>query len=1080
MPLSKHMIDNRDDTVADHLRRNLSQADFLHMVSAYFSIYGYELLQTELEALQHVRFLYGEPTSTSSVDPGQRDPKSFAVTEDGLRPDHALVQKFLARQCCDWIKKDSVEIKSISQSNFLHGKMYLTNDSDAQGNAIIGSSNFTKSGLGGGERPNIEINLQIDDRNILDELTDWFEDLWHNELLTREAKQEVINALNRLGKEHSPEIVYYKTLYELFRDEIERIDLGDQHLKDVHLYDTQIWKILYQFQKDAVHSIISRLNQHNGCILADSVGLGKTYTALAVIKYFELRNQRVLVLYPKKLERNWSLYPAHVNSKGNPFEEDRFAYSLRAHTDLSRESALDNFNWSNYDLIVIDESHNFRNHEGKRYQKLLDEVISSGAKTKVLMLSATPVNTSLIDLRNQIYLMTERREDSFRESLGVGDIGTMLATAQREFKRWEEKSSENGRAHKNELIQRLGTDFFRLLAGISISRSRRHIENFYADEMARIGTFPERAKPKNFYPNTDIRGQLKYDELADQIEQFQLSVYQPSKYINNPDVKKRLDEEKKELRFNQADREQFLIGMIRTNFLKRLESSAHSLTLTLGRTINKIDTLLENIDRFEHLQADRDTIDSGVLPDDDDDDEEFLINRARNPYRLSDLNLDAWKPALNADRVTLQKVLDSVKRIDPERDGKLQQIKKHLLYRVQNPTFDQDGRPNYKILIFTTFKDTAIYLYENLKLDAEDRELNIAMVSGDQCYSQYVDPPYIGSTNFNDILTDFAPVARNKPEAERHKPEIDILVATDCISEGQNLQDCDTVLNYDIHWNPVRVIQRFGRIDRIGSRSQAVHMMNYWPTTKMEKYLRLKTRVQARMALANTTATGDDNILDVDAIQTELNFRDAQLKQLIDNIPDLEDLNESVSMSDFTLDYFYAQLRQYLEKNKDELEATPHGAYAVAPTVSTETRSGVIWCLRQRKPSTNRNTKVASPVHPYYLAYVRENGDIRYGCANTKQVLDLFENAAIGLDEPILSLCDQFDRETQNGRDMSMYDDLLDAVVRDISRKHGATQAQHLGLSGSRDFKLPKKSETPHNIDDFELITWLVLKPGPA
>ena len=383
-----------------------------------------------------------------------------------------------------------------------------------------------------------------------------------------------------------------------------------------------------------------------------------------------------------------------------------------------------------------------------------------------------------------------------------------------------------------------------------------------------------------------------------------------------------------------------------------------------------------------------------MLPDDDDDDEEFLINRARNPYRLSDLNLDAWKPALRADRTTLQKVLDSVKRIDPERDGKLKQIKKHLLHRVQNPTFDQNGRPNYKILIFTTFKDTAIYLYENLKPDAEDRELNIAMVSGDQCYSQYVDPPYIGSTNFNDILTDFAPVARNRPEAERNKPEIDILIATDCISEGQNLQDCDTVLNYDIHWNPVRVIQRFGRIDRIGSRAKAVHMMNYWPTKKMEKYLRLRTRVQARMALANTTATGDDNILDVDAIQTELNFRDAQLKQLINNIPDLEDLNESVSMSDFTLDYFYAQLRQFLEKNKDELEATPHGAYAVAPAVSSENHSGVIWCLCQRNPSTDRNTKVASPVHPYYLVYVRDNGDIRFGCANTKQVLDLFENAA--------------------------------------------------------------------------------------
>ena len=795
-----------------------------------------------------------------------------------------------------------------------------------------------------------------------------------------------------------------------------------------------------------------------------------------MIKYFELMNERVLVLCPKKLERNWALFPVYNNQASNPFDSDRFIYSLKAHTDLSRERGFEDFNWQNFSLIVIDESHNFRNHEGKRYQKLVDEVITSGAKTKVLMLSATPVNTSLIDLRNQIHLMTEKRTDSFENSLNIGDIDTMLASAQRQFKQWEENSKKNGRLNKNQLIQSLGTDFFRLLSGVSISRSRRHIENFYASEMQDIGTFPERAKPRNFYPHTDLEGQLNYEKLAEEIEKFNLSVYRPSEYVIDPQALERLKEEKTQYRFNQADREKFLIGMIRTNFLKRLESSAHSLTLTLQRTIGKIDDLLHKIDRFENRLAETTAIGNETLPDNDDEDEEFLVNRARNPYRLSEIDLERWKPALFADRATLVNVHRDVSRIDPARDGKLKQIKEHVRHRTQNPTLDQRDQRNRKLLVFTTFKDTAQYLYEHLTQLSTDLGVKMAMVSGDQCYTPD------GSNDFNQILDNFAPTARGRSDNLRNGSEIDILIATDCISEGQNLQDCDTVINYDIHWNPVRIIQRFGRIDRIGSNAKSIHMMNYWPTPKMEEYLRLQARVQARMALANTTATGDDNILEADeeAITTDLNFRDAQLRQLITDIPDLEDLDDSVSMSDFTLDYFFAQLKQYLEKNKDELEDIPVGAYAVTPTPPNEPFAGVIWFLKQRNPNTEKNTKVASPIHPYYLVYIRDNGDIRFGCANAKQALELFEKAAVGHTEPILKFCDQFDNETVNGTDMSVYNDLLDSVAQHISRRHTMTQTRHLGRAGSRDFKLTKRSETPRNIDDFELITWLVMKaPQP-
>ena len=525
-------------------------------------------------------------------------------------------------------------------------------------------------------------------------------------------------------------------------------------------------------------------------------------------------------------------------------------------------------------------------------------------------------------------------------------------------------------------------------------------------------------------------------------------------------------EEKKQLRFNQADRERFLIGMIRVNFLKRLESSAHSLTLTLGRTIGKIKDLLEKIDRYEQNMLLGEQAD--ILPDDDDDDEEFLINRARTPYRLRELDLPRWKEDLLKDKKTLEAVYKRVSIITPERDGKLREIKAHIRDRAQHPTTDKDGRTNRKLLVFSTFKDTVEYLYENLADLANELGLKMAMVSGD------VTRTTSGANNFNAILTNFAPRAHGQTNSTN---EIDLLIATDCISEGQNLQDCDTVLNYDIHWNPVRIIQRFGRIDRIGSRNQSVRMINYWPTKDMEVYLRLQSRVQARMALADATASGDDDPLNEDPseqVQMELNFRDEQLKKMREEVPDLDELSDGVVMSDFTLDHFFAQLLRYLEKNKAELEAMPYGAYAVTSGEGDTAQPGVIFFLRQRNASTNKKEKRASPIHPYYTVYIRDNGDIRYGCANARQVLELFESASLGKTEPLKRLCDQFDSETKHGKDMARYDKLLNAVIAHIGGADRATQIRQLSIHGQRDFRLPAKSSKPSNAD-FELITWLII-----
>ena len=827
--------------------------------------------------------------------------------------------------------------------------------------------------------------------------------------------------------------------------------------------------------------------RHNGCILADSVGLGKTYTALAVIKFFELRNERVLVLCPKKLHDNWALYPAYTAHTNNPFDTDRFGYTLLSHTDLSRDQGragdidLAQFNWRNFDLVVIDESHNFRNATVSRrdeagniirlsrYERLLEEVIRQGAKTKVLMLSATPVNTSLIDLRNQVYLMTEKREDVFRDSLGIGNIGVLLGQAQKAFQAWEASPAKNGKKDKTLLLEKLGTDFFRLLGGVSISRSRRQIKKFYAEEMQKIGEFPTQQAPQNSYPPTDLKSGLSYKDLSEQIEQFALSIYRPSDYVVSEEAKQRLAKEKQEKHFNQQDRERFLIGMMRVNFLKRLESSAHSLTETLGRTIGKIDDLLEKIERYEQKQTVQDA-QADILPDDDEDDEEFLINRARNPYHLQELDLPRWKQDLRQDKKTLTTALDKVKAITPERDGKLQEITEHLRSKAHAPTTDKDGKTNRKVLVFTTFKDTAEYLYKNLSDLATELSLHLAMVSGDTTRTT------CGANNFNAILTNFAPRARGR--AAGTSGDIDVLIATDCISEGQNLQDCDTVVNYDIHWNPVRIIQRFGRIDRIGSRNTSVRMLNYWPTQDMDVYLRLQSRVAARMALADAAASGNDDPLNestFEQAQLELNFRDQQLQQLRNEVLDLDELSDGVVISDFTLDYFFAQLLRYLEKNKAELEAMPNGAYAVTQGEDTTARPGVIFFLRQRNSSKDTREKTSSPIHPYYAVYIRATGYIRYGCANARQVLEVFEASAVGKTEPLQKLCDQFDRETQNGTDMSHYDKLLDTVIAHINKTHQATQIQSLAAGAPRSSRLTPASKSPRQADNFELVTWLVI-----
>ena len=1073
-------------TVYDFLEQEIQNGSALSIVSAYFTIYAYEKMQHHLHKIEELRFLFGDPDFVKRMDPNNTDKKAFDITDTGLTLNQQLRQKPLAKACADWIRNKKVEIRSTRESKLIHGKMYHI-DNNGVDTAILGSSNFTVRGLGlSSNSSNIELNLEVDSDRDCKDLKTWFDELWNNDELVEDVKDKVLAKLKQIGQDHPPELIYYKTLYELFREEIETRKTNEQTLEDVHLYDMEIWKKLYDFQKDGAKSVIARLLRHNGCILADSVGLGKTYTALAVIKFFELRNERVLVLCPKKLSENWALYPAYNAQASNEFLDDKFTYTLLSHTDLSRYTGeaggvnLENFNWSSFDLIVIDESHNFRNDsiprqdkDGKfrhtRYSRLLEEVIQEGTKTKVLMLSATPVNTSLTDLRNQIYLMTEKREDVFRNTLGISNIRNLIRQTQKAFKTWEEEGTRN----KTELFKTLGADFFQLLGGVSIARSRKLIKKYYAEEIEKIGNFPKSQKPTNRYPRTDLSGKLSYQALADQIGEFELSIYRPSSYVVSKTAKRRLADEKRRLRFNQEDREKFLIGMMQTNFLKRLESSAHSLSETLERTINKHDDMLEKIERFEQNKVISDA-QADILPDHDEDDEAFLINRARNPYHLKELDCARWKQDIIKDKQTLTAVWNKVKSITPKKDGKLKEIKTDIRKKLQNPRKDKKGNINRKLLIFTTFKDTAEYLYENLAELASELGLEMALVSGDRTQTT------CGQNNFNAILTNFAPWGRIR--VDKTNDTLDLLIATDCVSEGQNLQDCDTVINYDIHWNPVRIIQRFGRIDRIGTRNTEIKMINYWPTEDMEVYLRLRNRVESRMALADVTASGDDdplNELTYEQAQMTLNsrgnFRDQQLAQLREDVIDLDDLSDGVVLSDFTMDYFFAQLLKYLEKNRAQLEATPDGAYAVTKNESNPTEKGVIFFLHLQNASDNKQEKTATPIHPYYAVYIRNSGDIRYGCPNAKQVLDLFEASAVGKESTIDDLCLWFDQETEYGENMEHYDKLLDTVISHVTRSHTRTQTQAIRRGSPRNARLTPASNAPKGTGDFKLVTWLII-----
>ena len=1072
--MEMQLLDNKvQGKVIDKLKENIKTGTKLSIISAYFTIYAYEELRKELNKIDSLRLLFSEPTFIKNKKDINREFKLSGSYERGLAGDryemklkNELKQSEIAKECANWIK-EKVEVKAYDEEYPLPQKMYLMENKKEESSCIIGSSDFTSGGLGIVSSNKLDMNSFVKSSMYTQQMIVQFDMFWNDKEKAKDVKKYLLESLEVVYKENNPEFIYFVTLYNIFKDYLENLTEEDIVKTKTGFKESVVWNKLYNFQKDGVLGAIDKLEKYNGCILADSVGLGKTFEALAVIKYYESRNNRVLVLCPKKLRENWLTYKG--NRRDNILEKDRLNYDVLNHTDLSRytgysgEINLEKIYWENYDLIVIDESHNFRNNNNKkddketRYSRLLNEIIRKGVKTKVLMLSATPVNNKMNDLKNQIAFATEGN-DSALSSFGLKSIEQTLRKAQMAFNKWNLLSDEKKKLET--LLEILEIDYFKLLDMLTIARSRKHIQKYY--DTASIGKFPERLKPLNIKANIDSKDDfIPLSELNKLIRSLNLAIYSPIKYVlpsKIAEYSKKYDTNTGKSIFKQTDREESLVHLMRINILKRMESSIYSFGITISKILQNIDLALKKLDSFEDIEED---FDIEELDIDDNRLDSVMIGSKKVKVLLQDIDQIRWRSELEGDKVILERVLKEAFKISVGRDQKLKELKNLIKEKVEKPL----NGDNKKVIIFTAFADTAKYLYDNLSKELFD-ELGLysAVVTGS-------DNPKTNlkgiKTDFNTILTNFSP--RSKERFEQEKPEIDILIATDCISEGQNLQDCDYLINYDIHWNPVRIIQRFGRIDRIGSKNQVIQLVNFWPNMELDEYIHLESRVSGRMVMLDMSATGEENVITDNDSMNDLEYRKKQLKQLQDQVVDLEDISGGISITDLTFNDFKMDLVNYMKNNKEILEKAPTGTYAIAKSNIEEAEKGVIFCLKQ----VNKDIKPSeyNTLNPYFLVYVKENGEVLLNFIQSKKILDIYKKVCIGEKELYPDLIAEFNRETSNAKDMSKFTNFLEKTVENIVGKE-----EEKGFDSLFSFDETILNNSVQNMDDFELISFLVIK----
>jgi len=1084
------ILDNINTLLGDDLKVFLKDQAKLKIAASCFSIYSYEALKSELSKINAMEFIFTSPTFipnevTDKVSKERREffiPKasrerSLYGSEFEIRLRNKLTQRAISRECAEWIRQ-----KAKFRSNKTNSPMqqFACVQGGQDEVAYIPLHGFTAVDLGY-QRGNAVSNIvnRFDERTSTSIYLQLFDQIWNDPSKLEDVTNAIIDHISSIYQENSPERIYFLILSNIFGEFID--DIGEDVLPNERTgyEETLVWKKLFNYQRDAAVGIINKLETYNGCILADSVGLGKTFTALAVIKYYELRNRSVLVLTPKKLADNWMNY--NRNLKTNIFAKDRFNYDVLCHTDLSRSSGdsfgipLNRVNWGNYDLVVIDESHNFRNNDAfkereTRYQKLMNKVIREGVKTKVLMLSATPVNNRFSDLKNQLALAYEGDSENLGKMLrGTRSIEEIFRRAQVAFNQWAKLTPE--KRTSKAILDALDFDFFELLDSVTIARSRKHIQTFY--DTKDIGPFPERRKPLSFRCRlTERKDVPDFNSIFAQLSLLKLAVYAPISYILPSRLRKYEDLYDTQVeggkgKLRQADRERSLQSLMTTNLLKRLESSVESFRLTLkslrenhARMLSKIrtfsqttsETVTDWTDRLEILEAEEEDL---PIFGSDEIGSKVKIN-------LADMDLPSWEYDLDADLAIIDGLLHPMEKITPDDDAKLQHLKNLILGKIENPI--NDG--NKKILLFTAFADTANYLYNNLsELLLSTKGLHTGKITGKDTPRSTLKKNY----DFQSLLTLFSPISKEKalilPEESK---EIDLLIGTDCISEGQNLQDCDYLINYDIHWNPVRIIQRFGRIDRIGSRNKTIQLVNYWPDISLDEYINLKERVENRMMIADVTATGDDNMLT--AQSSEVSYRKEQLRRLQDEVIELEDLKTGVSITDLGLNDFRMDLLNYI-KTHGGLQNAPNGMHAVVPAhPELGLKSGVIFTLRNRNNSVNINQH--NRLHPYYLVYISKDGEILVNHTEVKKLLDLVRTSCKGEAAPIDPLCRLFNQETDEGRNMKFYSKLLNEAIGSIIHVKEEKDLDSLFSGG----KTTALVNTIAGLDDFELIAFLVVQ----
>jgi SNF2 family DNA or RNA helicase len=1076
------LIDNVGKTLKDDLVIEIKKDSKLSIAAACFSMYAFQELKKQMVGIDQLRFIFTSPTFTS--DKTKKEKREFYIprltrerslygTEFEVKLRNELTQKAIAKECAEWIRQKVVFKSNKTNENM----MGFINVDETNYMPING---FTTVDLGCERGNNAYSMVQKTDMPFSLAYIQLFNQLWKDDSRLQEVTEEVIENITTAYNENSPDFIYFFTLYNIFNEFLEDISEDVLPNEATGFRESGIWQMLYNFQKDAALAIINKLERYNGCILADSVGLGKTFTALAVIKYYENRNKSVLVLCPKKLSNNWNTYKD--NYLNNPVAKDRLRYDVLFHTDLNRTHGksngldLDRLNWGNYDLVVIDESHNFRNggklngdenEKENRYLKLMNKVIRKGVKTKVLMLSATPVNNRFNDLKNQLQLAYEGESALIDEKLDTQrSIDDIFRNAQKSFNTWSKFDVEERTT--TSLLRMLDFDFFEVLDSVTIARSRKHIEKYY--DTSEIGKFPTRLKPISFYPQlTDLEEAINYNEIFEQLMLLNLSIYTPSHYIlpSKMDKYAELYEDNKiNIGFTQANREQGIRRLTAINLMKRMESSVYSFNLTLQRIKELIVSTIEVIENFsQQKKTVIDMMELSVNEDSDEDDQnrdDYFSFGKKVKINIADMDYQSWKNNLKKDREVLELLSLMIADITPVHDSKLQVLLNVIREKNRNPINDN----NKKILIFTAYADTADYLYQHVgKMMKKEFGLDTAMVTG-SIDGKTTNPKL--RSDLNTVLTCFSPISKDKVLLMPHNPvEIDVLIATDCISEGQNLQDCDYLINYDIHWNPVRIIQRFGRIDRIGSHNNCIQLVNFWPDISLDEYINLKAKVETRMKIVNMTATGDDNILS-DEEKTDLEYRKAQLKRLQEEVVDIEEMSSGISIMDLGLNEFRLDLLDYI-KNHSEMDKIPFGLHAIVSS-HEDAPPGVVYVLKNINGKVNVDNQ--NRIHPFYMVYISNEGEVICDHLSPKEMLDKMRYLCKGKVEPIPELYRALNKETRDGKNMSDFSKRLGDAIRSIIEVKGQSELDDF-LNGE---EISFLSNDIKGLNDFELICFLVVK----